>query len=116
MNQQVRHERPDTPPGWSYNPSAWKERWPLICLAAVGFLAAVYTALAQLGIVPSMWDPLFGSASSYAVTHSFISKRLPVPDGVLGVVGYTGDLVFGSSGGDNRWRRPCCRPRNRVRM
>ena len=108
MNQemrQARHEQPNTPPGWSYNPSAWRERWPLLCLAAVGLVAAVYTALAQLAVIPSMWDPFFGSASSYAVTHSAISRRLPVPDGVLGVLGYIGDLVFGGVGGDNRWHR-----------
>jgi uncharacterized membrane protein len=95
----------DLPPGWSYNPSAWKERWPLICLAAVGFVAAVYTGFSQLGIFPSMWDPFFGSASSYAVTHSALSRLLPFPDGVLGILGYIGDLVFGSIGGDDRWRR-----------
>ena len=94
----------ETPPGWSYNPSAWHERRWLIGLAAIGFLAAVYTALEQLGIVQAMWDPFFGSASSYAVTHSFISKLLPVPDGLLGVFGYACDLVFGSLGGDDRWR------------
>jgi hypothetical protein len=51
-----------------------------------------------------MWDPFFGSASSFAVTHSFISRLLPVPDGLLGVVGYACDLIFGSIGGDDRWR------------
>lgn len=92
------------PPGWSYNPSAWRERRWLVGLAAIGFLAALYTALSQLGIAPPMVDPIFGVASSYAVTHSFISKLLPVPDGVLGVVGYACDLIFGSLGGDDRWR------------
>ncbi|HET9110820.1 MAG TPA: vitamin K epoxide reductase family protein [Ktedonobacterales bacterium] len=97
-------ETGETPPGWSYNPSAWRERRWLIGLAAIGFLASVYTALEQLGVVPAMWDPFFGSASSYAVTHSFISKLLPVPDGLLGVLGYACDLIFGSLGGDDRWR------------
>lgn len=94
----------ETPPGWTYNPSAWRERRWLIVLAAIGFCSAVYTALEQLGVVSAMWDPFFGSASSYAVTHSFISKLLPIPDGLLGVVGYTCDLIFGSLGGDDRWR------------
>jgi uncharacterized membrane protein len=94
----------DTPPGWSYNPSAWRERWLLLALAAIGLLAALYTALSQLGVVGAMVDPFFGSASSYAVTHSAISRLLPVPDGVLGVVGYCCDLVFGALGGERRWR------------
>lgn len=94
----------DVPPGWSYNPSAWRERTPLITLAVIGLLAALYTALAQLGAVPAMWDPFFGAASSYAVTHSAISRLFPIPDGLLGVAGYVCDLIFGSLGGENRWR------------
>src|SRR5690348_7116720 len=97
-------EKHDTPPGWSYNPSAWRERWLLLVLAAIGLLAALYTALSQLGVVGAMVDPFFGSASSYAVTHSEIARLLPVPDGVLGVVGYCCDLVFGAIGGERRWR------------
>ena len=94
----------DTPPGWSYNPSAWRERGLLLALAAIGLLAALYTALSQLGIVGAMVDPFFGSASSYAVTHSAIARLLPVPDSVLGVVCYCCDLVFGALGGVGRWR------------
>lgn len=94
----------NTPPGWSYNPSAWRERWPLLVLAVIGLLAALYTALAQVGVFATMWDPFFGSASSYAVTHSEISRLLPIPDGVIGVVGYVCDLVFGALGGERRWR------------
>ena len=91
------------PPGWSYNPSSWAERRPLLGLAALGLLAAIYTAVTQLGVT-SIQDPIFGAASSYAVTHSFISRLLPVPDGVLGVLGYCCDLLFGSLGGAQRWR------------
>lgn len=92
------------PPGWSYNPSSWRERWPLLGLAAIGFIAALYTALSQLGVLPFLWDPFFGSASSYAVTHSAISRLLPIPDSLLGVAGYVCDLIFGSLGGEKRWR------------
>ena len=55
----------EIPPGWSYNPSAWHERRWLLCLAAIGLLAALYTGLSQLGVV-NLWDPIFGAASSYA--------------------------------------------------
>jgi len=92
------------PPGWSYNPSAWKERRWLIALAVIGLAAAIYTALEQFGVV-TLWDPFFGSHSSYLVTHSQISRILPFPDGPLGVVGYCADLVFGALGGRDRWRR-----------
>jgi len=93
-----------TPPGWTYNPSAWKERRWLIALAVIGLAAAVYTALEQLGVA-APWDPFFGAHSTYLVTHSAIERLLPIPDGVLGVVGYIADLIFGASGGADRWRR-----------
>lgn len=94
-----------TPPGWSYNPCAWSERLPLVGLAALGFAAAFYTGFYQLGVIPQMWDPFFGSHSSYLVTHSMVSRILPFPDGLLGVPGYLCDMVFGSLGGPDRWRR-----------
>ena len=92
------------PPGWTYNPSAWRERWPLIVLAAIGLFASLYIALTQVGVFPSMWDPFFGSASAHAVTHSAIARLSPAPDGWLGVAGYVCDLIFGSIGGRDRWR------------
>jgi len=61
-------ENRDTPPGWSYNPSAWRERWLLLALAAIGLLAALYTALSQLGVVGAMVDPLLQRAVGRADT------------------------------------------------
>lgn len=93
-----------TPPGWSYNPCSWRERLPLIALAALGFSAAFYTGFYQLTIIPHIWDPFFGEQSSYLVTHSMVSRILPFPDGLLGLLGYACDLFFGSLGGPDRWR------------
>ena len=93
------------PPGWSYNPCAWRDRLPLVGLAALGFAAAFYTGFYQLGIVPHLWDPFFGSQSSYLVTHSVVSRILPFPDGLLGLIGYFCDMLFGALGGADRWRR-----------
>lgn len=93
------------PPGWSKNPSAWEERLPVLGLALLGICLALYIGLTQIGALPMIWDPLFGSASAYAVTHSAISRLLPIPDGFLGVIGYAGDLLTGALGGDKRWRR-----------
>ena len=76
----------------------------LVALAALGFAAAWYTSFFQLGIVPHIWDPFFGSYSSYLVTHSKVSRILPFPDGLLGLLGYGFDLIFGSIGKDDRWR------------
>lgn len=50
---------PDVPPGWSYNPSAWQQRAPIIALAFVGFFCARYLAAYQLGHISRVWDPFF---------------------------------------------------------
>lgn len=52
-----------TPPGWSYDPSSWSERLPLIGLALVGFGIAGYLALVQLGVFGRAWEPFFGAGS-----------------------------------------------------
>lgn len=40
---------PVAPPGWSYNPSDWMQRGPIIALAFVGFFISRYLASYQLG-------------------------------------------------------------------
>jgi hypothetical protein len=35
---------PDTPPGWSYNPSGWIQRGPIIAMAFLGFFLSRYLA------------------------------------------------------------------------
>jgi uncharacterized membrane protein len=91
------------PPGWSYNPSSWSERLPLIGLALLGSLIAGYLALYQLGWVGSIWDPFFGSGSK-VILKSGVSRVLPIPDGALGAAGYVLDAASGAIGGRERWR------------
>jgi uncharacterized membrane protein len=91
------------PPGWSYNPSSWPERLPIIALAVVGFGIATYLALYQLGVTGSVWEPFFGSGSRRILT-SEISRILPFPDATLGALGYLVDAVSGAVGGAARWR------------
>jgi hypothetical protein len=92
-----------TPPGWSYDPSSWSERLPLIGLAIAGLVIAGYLAFVQLGIVDRAWEPLFGRGSE-TILHSGISRLLPVPDAALGAAGYLLDAVSGAIGGRMRWR------------
>jgi uncharacterized membrane protein len=91
------------PQGWSYNPSSWSERIPLIGLALLGTAIAGYLALYQTGVIDAVWDPFFG-AGSRTILGSDVSRILPVPDAALGAMGYVVDAVSGAIGGRDRWR------------
>lgn len=92
----------DSPPGWSYNPSAWSQRLPLVGLALIGFSIATYLALYQIGLLPRVWEPFFGEGSRIILT-SRISHLLPIPDAALGAFGYLLDTVTGVIGRRARW-------------
>jgi hypothetical protein len=94
---------PDTPPGWSYNPSAWFQRGPIIAMAFVGFFLSRYLAAYQLGHVPSPWDPFFGDGTR-RVLESEVSRAWPISDAGLGAVTYMLEALSGFMGGQNRWR------------
>jgi uncharacterized membrane protein len=94
----------ETPPGWDYNPSTWRERLPIIGLALLGALIAGYLAAYQLGIFGTVWEPFFGDGSQ-RILHSSVSRLLPIPDAALGATGYLVDAVSGALGGRDRWRR-----------
>jgi uncharacterized membrane protein len=94
---------PDTPPGWSYNPSDWLQRGPIIAMAFVGFFLSRYLAAYQLGHIPYPWDPFFGDGTR-RVLDSEVSKALPISDAGLGAVSYMIEALSGFMGGRNRWR------------
>ena len=78
---------PDVPPGWSYNPSTWPQRAPIIFLAFFGFALSRYMAAFQLGYIDSAWDPLFGDGTEQ-VLSSDVSEGFPISDAGLGAVAY----------------------------
>ena len=96
-------ESADVPPGWSYNPSSWPQRLPIVGLALVGTAVAVYLTLYQLRFLATVWEPFFGDGSR-VILNSKISRILPVPDAALGALGYLVDAVTGVIGGRGRWR------------
>lgn len=63
-------------------------------LSAVGILVARYLAAYQLGRFKKVWDPVFGSAASERVLLSWVSRRLPIPDTALGLIGYCSELIL----------------------
>jgi hypothetical protein len=94
---------PEVPPGWSYNPSSWHQRAPMIALAFIGWLASRYLAAFQLGYINTIWDPFFGDGTAKVLT-SDVSKMFPISDAGLGATAYTIEMLMGWMGGKERWR------------
>jgi len=93
----------DMPPGWSYNPSTWTQRLPIIALALVGFVASRYMAAFQLDHIANVWDPFFGNGTE-RVLESDISKMFPVSDAGLGASIYLSEVLMMAMGDKRRWR------------
>jgi uncharacterized membrane protein len=94
---------PDVPPGWSYNPSSWPQRAPIIALALVGFFLSRQMTAFQLGHVASLADPFFGIGTERVLT-SDVSRAFPIPDAGLGAVAYMIEFLMGFMGDKRRWR------------
>lgn len=95
--------RGHTPPGWGTNPSAWKERLPIVALGAVGFVIAMYLTAYQYGLIDTVWEPFFGDGSR-EILDSRVSEVFPIKDAALGALGYLADVVTGALFGQDRWR------------
>lgn len=93
---------PQIPPGWTYNPSSWPQRIPVIFFAIVGWFVARYMASFQLHYITSVWDPFFGLGTEKVIT-SMISRDFPVPDAGLGAMAYSLEAIMGAKGGVRRW-------------
>lgn len=91
------------PPGWTYNPSSWVQRLPIVLLALVGFFLARYLAAYQLGHVATVWEPFFGDGT-VRILESEVSRAFPVSDAGLGAWSYLLDALAGLLGGRRRWR------------
>ncbi len=94
---------PEVAPGWSYNPSTWHQRAPMIVLAFIGWLISRYLATYQLGYISSVWDPFFGEGTRRVLT-SEVSRMMPVSDAGLGAFAYTVEFLMAWMGGRTRWR------------
>jgi len=93
----------DRPPGWSYNPSTWPQRAPIIALALLGFILSRQMAAYQLGHTGSVWEPFFDPGTR-AVLDSDVSKMFPISDGGFGAVAYAVEALMGFMGDRQRWR------------
>lgn len=103
MSHEGMMDETDIPPGWTYSPSTYAQRIPIIALGFIGFLIARYLTAYQLGIMERVWDPFFGSGTATIITSS-VSKAWPIPDAGLGAVSYMFEVLMGIMGSSKRWR------------
>lgn len=94
---------PAIPPGWTYNPSSWLQRGPVIALGFVGWFISRYLAAWQLGYISSVWDPFF-THGTRLILDSKVSRSWPISDAGLGATAYTFEVLMGFMGGVTRWR------------
>jgi hypothetical protein len=100
----------DRPLGWSYSPSSFTQRLPIVALAFVGLFVSRYLAAYQMGHIDGLWDPFFGPGGaparngSEAVVTSWVSKGFPIADAGLGAFAYGLDILAGAVGDRRRWR------------
>ncbi|HSX10789.1 MAG TPA: vitamin K epoxide reductase family protein, partial [Chlamydiales bacterium] len=99
----VPDQGPSVPPGWSYNPSSWPQRLPVVVLGTVGWFISRYLASEQLGYIDYAWDPVFGHGTMNVIT-SAVSKAFPVSDAGLGAMAYTMEVLLALKGDERRWR------------
>ncbi|MFN3817849.1 NAD-dependent epimerase/dehydratase family protein [Blastomonas sp.] len=102
---------PDVPSGWTYNPSSWVQRVPIILLALIGLLIARYLTAYQLEQIDGVWDPFFAGLpadpsknGTETVITSSLSQAFPIPDAALGGYTYALEIVTGIVGSRARWR------------
>ncbi len=91
------------PDGWSFNPSSWAQRTPIIALAWINFFLARYLAAYQLDHITWPWDPFFGDGTQ-RVLDSDISEAFPISDAGLGATAYVIEALIGYMGSTDRWR------------
>jgi nucleoside-diphosphate-sugar epimerase len=101
---------PVAPPGWSYNPSNWTQRLPIIVLALIGLYVSRYLATYQLGHISAVWDPFFASSpvdpqnGTEEIITSSVSRAWPVSDAAVGGYTYLLQILTGIVGSRMRWR------------
>lgn len=108
MSMEGMMDETDTPPGWTYCPSTYLQRIPIIALGVVGLVLARILTAYQLGHVDNVWEPFFEAPGPLNGTEHIItsamSKAWPVADGGVGAITYMAEILMGAMGGRARWR------------
>ncbi|HML93022.1 NAD-dependent epimerase/dehydratase family protein [Methyloceanibacter sp.] len=108
MSHEGMMDESTVPPGWTYSPSSWLQRLPIIALALIGLLIARYLAAYQFGQISAIWEPFFSGAdnkngSEFIIT-SDVSRAWPIADAGLGATSYMLEALMGAMGTASRWR------------
>jgi nucleoside-diphosphate-sugar epimerase/uncharacterized membrane protein len=108
MSHEGMMDKSDMPPGWTYSPSTYLQRVPIIALGAIGFVISRVLAAYQLGHIDGVWEPFFAgdavrNGTEFIIT-SDVSKAWPIADGGLGATTYMFEVLMGVMGGRARWR------------
>lgn len=108
MSHEGMMDESTVPPGWSYSPSSWLQRLPIIALGFFGFLIARYLTAYQLGHAGWVWEPFFsggnGRNGTEFIITSDVSRAWPIPDAGLGAAAYMIEALMGAMGTATRWR------------
>jgi nucleoside-diphosphate-sugar epimerase len=108
MSHEGMMDESTVPPGWTYSPSSWLQRLPIIALGFFGFLIARYLSAYQLGQIGSVWEPFFSGGDAKNGTEyiiiSDVSRAWPIPDAGLGATSYMIEALMGAMGTASRWR------------
>jgi nucleoside-diphosphate-sugar epimerase len=101
---------PHTPPGWSFNPSSWTQRIPIVLVALLGLQISRYLAAYQLGHIDGVWEPFFAGSptdprnGTEEIITSHVSEAWPVSDAAVGGYTYLLEILTGIVGSRARWR------------
>ncbi len=108
MSHESMMDPSDLPLGWTYSPSTYLQRLPIVALGLVGLLVSRVLTAYQLGHIDGVWEPFFagfgGDNGTEFIITSDVSKAWPVADAGLGAVTYMFEVLMGVMGDRRRWR------------
>ena len=108
MSMESMMDESDLPLGWTYSPSTYVQRLPIVALGFIGLLISRVLTAYQLGHIDGVWEPFFsgsgGRNGTETIITSDVSKAWPIADAGLGAVSYLFEVLMGVMGGRQRWR------------
>lgn len=92
---------------YTYNPSSWAQRVPIVLMAMAAAGISFHMALFQWNLIETTWDPVFGEQSNKVLKSDVaidLYKFIGIHDAAMGVLAYLGDAILGLAGSTRRWQ------------